>query len=75
MCYASHNINAGICFTSLYGRKSCLNYTMLMYKTKKFNRKIGIAIKVRKQVASHLAKKLLVSNSTGSIVSDHKNTI
>ena len=28
---------------------------------------IGIAIKVRKQVASHLAKKLLASHSTGSV--------
>ena len=30
--------------------------------------------KVRKQVASHLAKKLLASHSTGSILSEHTNT-
>ena len=31
--------------------------------------------KVRKEVASYLTKKLLASHSTGSIVSDHTNTI
>ena len=33
----------------------------------KFKREVGIAVKVRKRVASCLAKKLLATNSIGSI--------
>ena len=40
-----------------------------------FKKEVGFVIKVRKQVASHLTKKLLAFHSTGSIVSDHTNTI